>query len=327
MILFTAQVNSEQKIWHQLKDKEHQWEQSGSNKKCAETKAVHPKKVDGVLYLNEPESITNYILPADGTMVLLDGGEVVFKSNEECTNSTDYMLFNYKNNAKWFSSRSWTVENENFNAAKPHVFSIPCECDEIVIRDTGFSIDLELVDEIVFNKIQIEGKLCEDEIDLTEFLLTKVGQRMFTNSEAVQFVKGICNPPNFCGCHNHRRFEKYQSIICEEELKHCETPLCIDAFTPAGHCCPICGAKLEFRVQDSCEYDIQKLRLQTLQKLKRFQNGKYENKIHFYASMIPGKIEEAHNIAQLIVTEINDFNGISVDFMNYLTTDENFKGI
>lgn len=324
VILVASQVGGEKKVWYSPHGT--RWEQFGSNDKCAKSRAVFPKQVDGLLYMREKGAVSEYVLPADGVMVLLDKSAMEFLPEPGCERNTDHMFFNYTNVRKWFSTRSWSTD-EKFNAAKPHIFHIPCECDTIDIRDSGFSIDLQFIDEIVFDKFIVEDKVCEAETEMTEFLLTKVGQRMFTHAEAVQFVKGFCNPMQFCGCQNRRRFDKYAPLLCEEEAKHCETPHCADPFTPDGHCCPICGAKLDFRVPDSCEYDMEKLRTITAQKLKRFADGKHESKIHFHAGMIPGVKENMHSVAQLVITEPGEFSGISVDFMDYLTKDENFKGL
>lgn len=302
-----------------------EWIQSGSNQKCAESRAVHPQTVNGLLYLKDAQDITDFVLPANGEMVLLDNSQMVFSPQPGCEKNKDYMLYNNEHIQNWFSSSSWKTHDEDFNAAKAHMFRIPCECDTIRIDDSGFSIDLQMVDEIVFDRIVVQKKRSENDVEMTDFLLTSVGQRMFTNSDSVRFVKGFCRPPKFCGCHNRVRFDKYESILCEEERHFCETPLCMNPIQPAGHCCPICGGTLDFRIQESCDFNMTKLQTIVAQKLKRFRSGKFEKKIHVFAGMIPGvKLHEDY--AQLVVTEIGEYSGISVDFLNYLVTDPNFRG-
>lgn len=319
-----SDMNAETKVW--IRAHKPEWIQTGSNKKCAESKAVHDKHVDGLMYLKEAGAATDFILPRDGVMVLLDNSQMVFTPEPGCEHSTDYMIFNYSNVQKWFSAESWITHDEQFNAAKSHVFRIPCECDTVSIVDSGFSIDLDMIDEIAFDKFVIQDKVCDNDQDMTDFLLTKPGQRMFTNSDAVQFVKGFCNPQRYCGCHNRRRFEKYSDLLCAEERKHCHVPHCQYPIQPMGHCCPMCGAMLDFKLEDSCEFNMTLLHTQTARKLARFRNGRYQKAIHFYAGMVPGKKRD-DNIAQLVVTEANEYTGISVDFMEFLMKDEHFKGL
>lgn len=323
LVVLVASVDGETKVW--IRAHTPEWKQTGQNTKCAESKAVHDKHVDGLIYLKDAQEVTDFILPKDGVMVLMDNSQMLFESQPDCLKSTDYMIFNYSNVQKWFSANSWATHDEEFNAAKSHIFRIPCECDTISIVDSGFSIDLEMIDEIAFDQFIVQGKVCDSDRDMTDFLLTKPGQKMFTNSDAVQFVKGFCNPQRYCGCHNHRRFEKYGELLCLEEQKHCEVPHCEDPIQPAGHCCPMCGAMLDFKIQDSCEFNMTLLQTLTANKLARFRNGRHQKKIHFYAGMVPGKKRD-DNIAQLVVTEVGEYTGVSVDFINFITKDENFKG-
>lgn len=321
--VLVASADGETKVW--IRKHTPEWKQTGPNTKCAESKAVHDKHVDGLMYLKDAQEVTDFILPKDGVMVLLDNSQMLFESQPDCQRNTDYMIFNYSNVQKWFSANSWTTADEEFNAAKSHIFRIPCECDHISIVDSGFSIDLEMIDEIAFDQFIVQGKVCDSDRDMTDFLLTKPGQKMFVNSDAVQFVKGFCNPQRYCGCHNHRRFEKYGELLCSEEQKHCQVPHCEEPIQPAGHCCPMCGATLDFKIQDSCEFNMTLLQTLTANKLARFRNGRHQRKIHFYAGMVPGKRRD-DNIAQLVVTEVGEYTGVSVDFINFITKDEHFKG-
>lgn len=324
---FVAGANGETKVWTRSHTLE--WKEMGSraHKECAETKAIFEKQVNGLVYLRDPGAVSDFVLPKDGVMVLLDNSQMIFTPpGPGCANDTvDYMFHTYSNVQKWFAVNSWSTRDEEFNVAKSHIFRIPCECDTVYISDTGFSIDLAMVDEIAFDKFVVDGKECDSDQEMTEFLLTKPGQKMFTNSDAVQFVKGYCRPQRYCGCHNHRRFEKYKDLLCEEEQKHCEIPHCKDPIQPSGHCCAMCGAMLDFKMGDSCEMNATRLHTLTKDKLARFRSGRFEKKIHFYAGMVPGKKRD-DNIMQLVVAEVGEYSGISVDFMDYLTKDEHFKG-
>lgn len=323
IVVLVTYANGETKVW--IRAHTPEWKQTGTNEKCAESKAVHDKHVDGLMYMKDVEAVTDFILPKDGVMVLLDNSQMILIPNPGCERNADYMIYNYSNVQKWFSANSWATYDEQFNAAKSHIFRIPCECDTISIDDSGFSIDLDMVDEIAFDQFVVQGKVCDNDQDMTDFLLTKPGQKMFTNSDAVQFVKGFCTPQRYCGCHNHRRFVKYKELLCLEEHTHCQVPHCEDPIQPEGHCCPMCGAMLDFKIKDSCEFNMTLLQMLTAKKLARFRNGRYQKKIHFYAGMVPGQKRD-DNIAQLVVTEVGEYSGVSVDFMNFITKDEHFKG-
>lgn len=321
--VFVVCVDGEKKMW--IRAHTPEWKQTGSNKKCAESKAVYAKHVDGLMYLKDVQEVTDFILPKDGVMVLLDNSQMVFGPEPGCERSTDFMIYDYSNVQKWFSAESWATHGEEYNAAKSHIFRIPCECDIISIVDSGFSIDLDMIDEIAFDQFIVQDKVCDSDEDMTDFLLTRAGQRMFTNSDDVRFVKGYCNPRRYCGCHNRRRFVKYMDLLCQEERKHCAVPHCEDPIQPEGHCCPMCGAILNFKIKDSCEFNMTLLQTLTEKKLARFRNGKHQKKINFHAGMVPGKKRD-DNVAQLVITEVGEYTGISVNFMNFITKDEHFKG-
>lgn len=318
-----AQINCLIKTW--IQDPANSLTSSnGEQNQCVKSKAIYGKEIDGLLYMKDQQNINEIILPRDGAIIVLSNSKVeLSNADKKCTDVdiSDIKPFEYKSKRLWFSSKSWSTDGETENVAKSSVFKIPCECDTIVFPNQyAASVDLEYVDEIVADKILINDRTD----DFNEFLETKIGQKMFLNSEAVRFVQGFCHPPNYCGCHNHKRFNEYTDLICDEESKYCEEPHCLQPIKPAGNCCPICGSILNFRIRDTCEFNITHMN-EVGRKLNRFRNGKYVKKLNYYAGMVPGKHRD-DNIVQLVIAEIDEYTGISVEFMNFLTKDDRFKG-
>lgn len=306
-------MNCVVKTW--IKDQEQAWgnEDSGQNG-CKNTKVVFEREINGFFYMDRQHELQEVILPTDGAVVMSPNSQIQFTDVNKCESIVVDSLNTPKK--RWFSPSSWTTEGESENVAKPHIFKIPCECDIVeFLNEDVYAVDLQFVDEIVADKILINDRT--DNFD--QFLETPIGQKMFLNSEAVHFSPGLCHPPKYCGCHNPERFQKYTELLCEEESKHCIEPHCIEPIHPEGHCCPICGAMLIFDIDDTCDFNMTNMG-EVERKLRRFRNGKYSSKLHYYAGMIPG------SFVQLVIAEVDDYTGISVEFMDYLTKDTNFQG-
>lgn len=323
LVLFLLEwpVNGVVKTW--IRDRSQPWSNgyAGQNG-CSQSKAIFKKELEGFLYMDsEQHQLQEVILPSDGAIVLPTQSAIQFSDTKQCESDENEANFLSKSKRLWFSASSWQPEGESVNVAKPHVYTIPCECDIVVFPSENiYAVDLQYVDEIVTKKILINDRT--DNIE--QFLETPLGQRMFLNSEAVHFSDGFCTPQKYCGCHNPIRFRKYTDIICEEESKYCTEPHCIDPIKPEGHCCPICGAILNFKIRDTCDFNMTNMN-EVGRKLRRFRNGKYVNQLNYYAGMVPGKTRD-ENFVQLVVAEVNDYTGISVEFMDYLTKDPRFQG-
>lgn len=317
-------VNGAVKTW--IKDREQPWGQqtggSAASNDCKKSKAIFKKEIDGFLYMDNQHQLQEVVLPTDGAVVISPNSQVQFTDPKKCDSTSDDNV-NLLGTSKrlWFSTKSWSTEGEGENVAKPHVFQIPCECDIVEFpSENVYAVDLQLVDEIVADKILINDRM--DNFD--QFLETSIGQKMFLNSEAVHFSPGLCHPPKYCGCHNQNRFKKYTDLLCEEESKFCPDPHCLQPIQPDGHCCQMCGAVLSFKIKDTCDFNITNMN-EVGRKLKRFRNGRYVDKLHYFAGMVPGKTAK-ENAVQLVIAEVDDYTGISVEFLDYLTNDEHFQG-
>lgn len=299
----------------------------GESTECAEPKTVFPKESDRVIYLHIPTNFDEIVLPKDGTIILerqsdgdvgdVDGSSRPDENDDNVCQLVD--LNGHRPKQLWFATGNWWPNN----AASPHVYRIPCECDDIVIpvHPPLPPIDLQFIDEIVAERITIGDR----DGDFNQFLETSIGQKMFLNSEAVRYEQGRCNPRQYCGCHNHKRFEEYTALICENEAANCPPAQCLEPIKPFGHCCMICGSLLHFHIEDSCEFNMTNM-AEVGRKINRFRNGKFVKKLEYFAGIVPtGRADR--NIVQLVVTEVGEYTGISSAFMKYLTTDERFKGI
>lgn len=319
-IVLAPQIHCSVKIWKQ--DSVKPWT-SVNNAPNECTKAVFNKEVDGFLFMDKEQQLNEVILPSDGAIVLSSGSKIQFSDIRKCDPNRiqEAQLVTASKHRLWFSTNNWITQGEAENVAKADIFKIPCECDVVEFpKEYVAAIDLEYVDEIVVDRILINDRTD----DFEKFLETPIGQKMFLNSEAVHFTRGLCNPQRYCGCHNHNRFEKYTELLCDEESKYCPEPHCVDPIRPKGHCCSICGAILDFKIKDTCDFNITNMSVVGL-KLRRFRNGKYVNKLNYYAGVVPGKRRD-DNLVQLVVTEVGEYTGISVEFMNFLTKFDNFKG-
>lgn len=319
-------VNGAVKTW--IKDQSEPWGKNDvvNQNNCTKSKAIFQKEIDGFLYIDSQQhQLQEIVLPTDGAFVLPTQSNVRFIHSNSKQCESDGNVANYLGKSKrlWFSTTSWQTEGESVNVAKPDVYKIPCECDTVEFPSENiYTVDLQYVDEIVVNKMLINDRTADN---IEQFLETSLGQKMFANSEAVHFHDGFCQPQKYCGCHNHIRFRKYTDILCEEESKYCREPHCFDPIKPDGHCCPICGAILNFEIGDTCDFNMTNMN-EVGRKLRRFRNGKYLNKLDYYAGMIPGRANDK-NIVQLVVAEVDDYSGISVEFMDFLTKDPRFQGI
>lgn len=321
LFLLERPVNGVVKTW--IKDRSQPWSQQsdGNENECAKSKAIFKKEVEGLLYMDSQQhQLQEVILPMDGAIVLPTQSAIQFSNTKQCESDANEANFLGKSSRLWFSPWSWHTEGEGENVAKPDVFKIPCECDVVEFPSENiYAVDLQFVDEIVAKKILINDRT--DNIE--QFLETPLGQKMFLNSEAVHFSDGFCSPQKYCGCHNPIRFRKYTDIMCES-IVACKIPHCIDPIKPEGHCCPMCGAILNFKIRDTCDFNMTNMD-EVGRKLRRFRNGKYANRLNYFAGMIPGKTRD-ENYVQLVVAEVDDYTGISVEFMDYLTKDPHFQG-
>lgn len=318
LFLLEHPVNCVVKTW--IKDQQQPWgnEDSAQNG-CKNTKAVFKKEINGFFYMDNQHELQEVVLPKDGAVVMSPNSQIQFTDVNKCESMAVDTLDTPKK--RWFSPSSWATEGESENVAKPHIFKIPCECDIVEFpNENVYAVDLQFVDEIVADKILINDRT--DNFD--QFLETPIGQKMFLNSEAVHFSPGLCHPPKYCGCHNLERFQKYTELLCEEESKYCKEPHCLEPIHPEGHCCPICGAILTFAIDHTCDFNMINMG-EVERKLKRFRNGKYSSRLHYYAGMVPSKTAEK-SVVQLVIAEVDDYTGISVEFLDYLTKDPNFQG-
>lgn len=316
-----SSINCAVKMWNPIES--DYWKYIG-NEKCSLKKMVLSKHLDGVFYMDmglpNAKPFGELVLPSDGVIIMPKALQVSLINTDECATGSlnGYLTLQQTKSKSWFDTSNWN----NQNIATPHVERIPCECDRITIPPvSATSIDLEMVEVIVADKIQIN----ERQSDFTKFLETRVGQRMFTNSDAVRFEQGVCKPPKHLSCHSVKHYHDYYGLVCERERPKCELPRCLNPILPRGHCCDMCGAIIEFRIRDDPkEFKWEEMNRIIQSKLKRFRSGKYANSLVYHIGFVGDKTED--QFVQLVITELNEYDGSSVEFVNYIKKDPHFQG-
>lgn len=219
------------------------WQSIGYNPECAEHILVYqPKGSLDSLIPTSKSSIDRIVLPEFGAIVIQDDSPITLRSDEHSSCPSGWQ--NYKKQVQqpkksWYSPDMWTTDGERFNAAKPHVDRIPCECDTASIStNSSQSIGMSELDVVVVKSLLIDGQSGS----LKQLLNSELGTIML--GQAASSADAKCSPrPGYCGCHNPIRFESTKDAVCDNV--QCVMPSCLSPVQPIGHCCAICGAVLQ----------------------------------------------------------------------------------
>lgn len=327
------------KTWHPTE--KTVWEYVGSNKQCSEQTIAYQKNILGAIMFPEKfTNITALILPKNGALIIKSNEALSFQSkiNRSCD------ISNYVRRhlipSSWFLSRNWITSRdhaeENYNAI-PHIERIPCECDEIEFpKNESVSVSLWPAGELSINSLKMNGKLS----DFETFRQTELGQIIFSDNTDVNVQSSVCNPSSkSCACFDSKRFYEYESYLCYAEEQYCSVPHCLQPIRPIGHCCDICGATLLYNTTNNdnshpspsllCNSNIESY-MKRLQKiLYQLNDGKYYYLVDVHASIVPQKQNDGtmKNVVQLIIVDKDDnYQGYSVQLVNKLIADRQFKG-
>lgn len=289
----------------------------GPDKECAKRNVVYPPMTGA--QVNVPQNVQSIVMPFFGALILLNDQPIVLKTfddTDHCDASTfsNYMavdLYSYP----WFSIQSWTDEEwPEWNKAMVHMDKIPCECDTVEFpQNKSFFVLLKgIADTITVDKIMINGEYG----DFPEFFKTEMASHLFLFMDEVNFERGKCKPKAYCGCHGFNTFWKYFDELCYFERRFCEIPHCMNPIHPIGHCCPICGATVEIPIANSCDFDMREFKANVQRRRKTISNGYYMNLIDFHVSIFPHERNNADSVVQLVVVDLNEYNGYSTEFVN-----------
>lgn len=106
--------------------------------------------------MDNQHQLQEVVLSTDGAVVLSPNSQMQFADSKKCDTTNDNVNLLGTSKRLWFSTKSWSTDGEGKNVAKPHVFRIPCECDVVEFpSENVYAVDLQLVDEIVADKILI----------------------------------------------------------------------------------------------------------------------------------------------------------------------------
>lgn len=279
------------------------------------------QKVGGI-YFTIPEEINTIILPSSGSIIFQENQEIKFKPRESKCHSDSYNTNHFKLHIiqpmSWFDTDNWKIKDApNQNKAIPDIDRIPCECD-IVEFPTNHSlwIDFNYVPQLTVKQMIINDKTD----NLNAFLDTSLGQSMFM-FEATSFTEGLCEGPKSCGCHDLTRFVEYFNSVCLNSPV-CHEPECLDPIQPIGHCCPICGAMIQFTAnEDYCTSNLRSVNEYMELSILRYEE--FAGKVDGYIGMVRGEHDKEVKV-QIIAVDKGEYEELSVALIKRMSENKRF---
>lgn len=316
----TIKSQGHTKIWTMRDDKFLNFGKDDPD--CVNQTFIYQKQ--GGIYFNIPEEINTIILPSTGSIIFQQNQEIKFKPRQLKCHSDSYNTNHFKLHIiqpmSWFDTENWRIKGSLYqNKAIPHIDRIPCECD-IVEFPTNHSlwIDLDYVPQLTVKQVKINDKTDS----MNGFLDTSLGQTMFMyEKNYVSFTEGLCEGPKSCGCHEPSRFMEYLDSVCLNSPV-CHVPECLDPIQPIGHCCPICGGMIQFKVNEL--YCVSNLRsINEYMELSIMKFEEYADKVDGYIGMVRGKDDSDIKI-QIIAVDKGEYNELSNAFIKTMSESRRF---
>lgn len=281
------------------------WAPNGPDAGCARHTLVY--QASGSLENRIPtaqSSIERIVLPEYGAVLIPDANPIVldYDPHSTCSNGwQSYMQQAAKASHSWYSPDMWTIEGHKFNAAKPHIDRVPCECDTASISsDDTLSIEVDEMGEVVVDDVRVNGQTGS----LQQLMGTQLGGMLLRGPSTSAF-RTQCKPfAVHCGCHSPRRVVAVTQAVCAHvvcPIADCESPV-----RPIGHCCDVCGATLQLLLT-SCR-DVPDLNVEAQLKGALLQN-KPERKLlslvqmyeNFYANPDTSNVLKRYIFQMVIV--------------------------
>jgi protein amnionless len=252
-------VESRRIIWQQrtnMADAEN-WE--GETMPCASDALLFPQQNHDLLKLSN-FTMKELILPKNGEFILSKQTSLNFReSDSKCRPNVTRI---YKGDIKlpWLSTDNWAHSHESgtnplINAATPHDERIPCDNDEIIFPiNNSYVVDLQSLPILTFKSIAVEGRVMSVN-EFKDFLSSSHGQESFKNIDNTLITESSCNDGDRCVC--HQKDESLRQILCENENPFCQpTPHCSDPIKPIGHCCSVCGAMFQMKINSIKNFNL-----------------------------------------------------------------------
>ncbi|CAH2248412.1 protein amnionless [Pararge aegeria] len=219
---------------------------------CSNKTVVFPEVLTGNVLIESHISVSGFILPENGEILLAEGVVMGLGPSEDLSCTAGNVYYKEKNIAKWSQPNVWS--SPRFNDATPDAERLPC-FDDVVIFPPNSTFTLELPE--IFQKvkaIEINGENIST--TLKEYILghPNPAQQYILNQSPYQYThvairNNECNSRSGCPCQPY-------SLTTDCSPKFCEKPTCADPIQPIGHCCKICGGAIVINVDES--FDIMK---------------------------------------------------------------------
>lgn len=198
-------------------------------------------------------SAQKIVFPKDGAFVFNSKMTLSLKETSPTCKQAKERKFKQMKDYFWLSGDNWRSAIDNNNQAKPHEERLPCDKDFVVFPpNTSYEVDLQYTPHLFFKKITLEESEYSPS-QFHDFLLTKIGQISFKNSDNTLFLDAECPHLN-CPCHVDN--EALLEQLCSNEKPKCQVPQCIDPIQPIGFCCTICGSMLQVDIEEDEESEF-----------------------------------------------------------------------
>ncbi|XP_032511363.2 protein amnionless [Danaus plexippus] len=265
---------------------------------CSKQTVVFPNTVAASVIIESGVSVSGFILPEDGDLIIDDGIiELGEKYDDNCTVNGKAFYFE-KSITSWNEPDVWI--SSKFNKATPDAERIPCY-DDVVEFPANTTFILFLPEKTQYVRdIVISGKKY-DTVTLRNYINNQAdqNQRFVVNTHqdvGISVKYSTCRSPSGCPCQT-------ETLEIDCSTKFCPEPSCVDPVQPIGHCCKICGGVMAFDVDKS--FDFIKFQETVESVVKSY--GKDDLVYH---------IGRFGNQVQLVVVDKGDYTGLSAEAVN-----------
>jgi len=188
-------------------------------------------------------------LPNNGELILADNIQIGGNAGDLCTDSRS-LSFSAEPD-QWYDLDSWKIGSGSEMALDEQL--VPCQDDETHFPpQSTFMAQTPIQLDATLNSMQIWGTTINSQASYNDYVTSSPsGKYQFSNFKAL-WQNQDCDSTG-CTCRPRGSTKEAQKYICEQ-IK-CGADLgCKEAFTPAGQCCPLCGAVLKIAFDQSFNF-------------------------------------------------------------------------
>nr|XP_018900553.1 PREDICTED: protein amnionless [Bemisia tabaci] len=310
VLYFPSGVGAEIKIWMRNTNFNNSLNWRPPRRPSDEDTVVFPYQMLLEVMLAKSVSLCQLVLPSFGFLVMPVDAVIEF-SGLPCDPSKE-LIYNRDFYERWENPTNWLYFPRN--KATPHSARIPCPFDDVIFpSNSTFAVRLPpiptTVKSFIYNDKELSSQelrsfIGESPIGQSQFLLTSTSH----NDMVVPTITGQgCQNPTGCSCGT----ERLMQLSCNAfSTWLCNVPHCRDPVRPAGHCCDICGAVLEFNY-DPLKFKMSELDIILESFLSLVKNQKGVDL--FYHS---GKTDR--NTIQAVLVEKGPYKGVITDALHHL---------